>query len=82
VGFVEAAGDLGRGCAGRHEKARGLGRFLNADDKALSKHVERFFDPRQFGGVPGIEHPPHFFSSQPSFRASCTLEIPASRIAR
>src|ERR1039458_2302827 len=37
-----------------------LRRFLNAHDEALSKHVERFLDPRQFGGVPGIEHPPHF----------------------
>ena len=38
-----------------------LSRFLNGHDQTFSKHIERFFDPRQLGGMLGIEHPPHFF---------------------
>ena len=40
------------------------------------QHIQCFLDPRQLGGVPGIEHPPHSFSSQPSSRANCKLVIP------
>src|ERR1700691_67060 len=47
---------------------RGSRGLLNANDQALSEHVERFLDARQFGGAPGIEHPPHFLlvASKPS----------------
>src|SRR5271157_2693036 len=36
-----------------------LRRLLHAHHQTLSKHVQCFLDPRQFGGVPGIQHPPH-----------------------
>jgi hypothetical protein len=51
----------------------GSGRFLNAHDQTLSKHVERLLDPRQFGGVSGIEHPPNLLLVATEF--SCQLHI-------